>query len=233
MFETTSVNKVIPNISKSEIKALNQKYKSLSATQRIKQLYIDFDVSEIMLTSSFAATSAFLLKLFSEVNKKQTVFFIDTGYHFEDTLKYKKQLTKSYGLNVKSISAIKEEHEFTNKDETWKKNPNLCCSINKVRPLDVIKNRYKVWVSGLMEWQSDHRSTLDIFELRGEILKFYPLLDITKAQRDAYIAEHDLPFHPLVAKGYNSIGCKHCTVPGEDRSGRWNNSPKTECGLHL
>jgi len=233
MFEISNDTKVIPNISEAKIKALNIKYKSLSATERINELYNDFDVTEVMLTSSFAATSAFLLKLFSEVNKKQEVFFIDTGYHFEDTLKYKEQLTNQYGLNVKSISALKEEHEFTTKDETWKKNPDFCCSINKVKPLDSIKNNYKVWVSGLMKWQSDHRATLDIFELRGEILKFYPLLDITKEQRDAYIKEHNLPFHPLVAKGYNSIGCKHCTVPGEDRNGRWNNNPKTECGLHL
>lgn len=220
-------------ISDEAIEALNKKYKPLSATERIMELYIDFDVSEVMLTSSFAATSAFFLKLFSEANKEQTVFFIDTGYHFEDTLEYKKKLTEMYGLNVSSISALKEEHEFTLQDETWKKNPDFCCSINKVKPLDIIKNKYKVWASGLMEWQSDHRATLDIFELRGEILKFYPLLDISKEQRDAYIEEHQLPFHPLVAKGYNSIGCKHCTVPGEDRSGRWNNNPKTECGLHL
>jgi phosphoadenosine phosphosulfate reductase len=234
MFETTSEKKVVPNISEAEIKALNKKYKMLTAKQRIAELYKDFDVSEVMLTSSFAATSAFLLKLFSEVNKQQKVFFIDTGYHFEDTLQYKEALTKRYGLNVSSISALKEEHDFTTKDETWKKNPDFCCSINKVKPLDLIKNQYKVWVSGLMEWQSDHRATLDIFELRGEILKFYPLLDISKETRDAYIKTHDLPFHPLVAKGYNSIGCSHCTIPGgDDRSGRWNNNPKTECGLHL
>lgn len=233
MFETNSVKKVIPNISEAKIKALNKRYKTLSATERITQLYKDFDVSEVMLTSSFAATSAFLLKLFSEVNPKQKVYFIDTGYHFEDTLRYKEELTKRYGLNVSSIGALKEEHDFTTKDQTWTKNPDFCCSINKVRPLDVIKNNYKVWVSGLMEWQSDHRANLDIFELRGEILKFYPLLDISKEKRDAYIEKHELPFHPLVAKGYNSIGCKHCTVPGEDRDGRWNNNPKTECGLHL
>ncbi|MCB0388493.1 MAG: phosphoadenylyl-sulfate reductase, partial [Winogradskyella sp.] len=200
---------------------------------RIKELYKDFDVKDVMLTSSFAATSAFLLKLFSEVNTNQKVFFIDTGYHFEETLKYKEKLEQLYNLNVTSITAIKEEHEFTTKDETWKKNPDFCCSINKVRPLETIKKQYKVWVSGLMEWQSDHRASLDIFEMRGEILKFYPLLDITKEQRDAYIEKHQLPFHPLVAKGYHSIGCSHCTVPGEDRSGRWNNNPKTECGLHL
>ena len=233
MFETTPKTIVKPNISEEEIKALNKKYKTLSVTERIAELYKDFKQEDVMLTSSFAATSAFLLKLVSDVNKTQKVYFIDTGYHFEDTLKYKEALTKKYGLNVASIGALKEEHEFTTKDETWRKNPDFCCSINKVKPLDLIKNQYKVWVSGLMKWQSDHRATLDIFELRGDILKFYPLLDITKEERDAYIEEHQLPFHPLVSKGYHSIGCKHCTVPGEDRSGRWNNNPKTECGLHL
>ncbi|WP_179346328.1 phosphoadenylyl-sulfate reductase [Winogradskyella ursingii] len=233
MFETTSRIRPLLSFTAEEIKALNAKYKPLSASERIKQLYKDFDAADVMLTSSFAATSAFLLKLVSDINNQQEVFFIDTGYHFDDTLSYKSQLEKQYNLNVKSVSAIEEEHEFTSKDETWKKNPDFCCSINKVKPLDRIKQHFSIWMSGLMEWQSDHRASLDIFELRGEMLKFYPLLDISKEKRDAYIEEHQLPFHPLVAKGYNSIGCKHCTVPGEDRNGRWNNNPKTECGLHL
>lgn len=233
MFETTGNIAPKQIFSEEEIENLNKKYKPLTAKERIRQLYEDFQATDVMLTSSFAATSAFLLKLVSEVNTTQEVFFIDTGYHFEDTLNYKKTLEDKYNLNVISVSALKEEHAFTTKDETWRKNPDFCCSINKVRPLDRIKAEYNIWMSGLMEWQSDHRSTLNIFEQRGNILKFYPLLDISKEKRDAYIKEHDLPFHPLVAKGYHSIGCKHCTVPGEDRSGRWNNNPKTECGLHL
>jgi len=220
-------------LTEEEINILNKKYQPLSVDQRINELYNDFDVNEVMLTSSFAATSAFLLKLFADINKQQEVFFIDTGYHFPETLNYKEELSRKYNLNVKSISALKEEHAFTTKDETWKKNPDFCCSINKVKPLEIIKENYSVWVSGLMEWQSDHRSTLNIFEQRGEILKFYPLLDVSKERRDSYIEKHQLPFHPLVEKGYHSIGCSHCTVPGEDRSGRWNNNPKTECGLHL
>lgn len=216
-----------------EIKILNEKYHSLSIHERINELYNDFDESEVMLTSSFAATSAFLLRLFSDIHPSQKVYFIDTGYHFPETLDYKAELTKLYNLKVQSIAALKEEYEFTLADETWRKNPEFCCSINKVKPLDIIKNKYNVWISGLMKWQSDHRATLDIFEMRGGILKFYPLLDVTKEEREAFIAKNQLPFHPLVSKGYSSIGCKHCTVPGEDRSGRWNNSPKTECGLHL
>jgi phosphoadenosine phosphosulfate reductase len=233
MFETTHNIQKSLGYTPGQIETLNQKYRILSATERINQLYEDFDISDIMLTSSFAATSALLLKLVSDANQNQEVFFIDTGYHFEDTLKYKSVLENKYNLKVTSISAVKAEHEFTTKDQTWKKSPDFCCSINKVQPLEIVKKNYKIWMSGLMKWQSDNRSSLDIFEERSSILKFYPLVDISKDERDAFIEEHKLPFHPLVAKGYQSIGCKHCTVPGEDRSGRWNNNPKTECGLHL
>ncbi|GAB1307948.1 phosphoadenylyl-sulfate reductase [Urechidicola sp. KH5] len=216
-----------------EIAVLNKKYRTLTIRERIKALYQDFDVNEVMLTSSFATSSAFLLHEFSQVNKEQVIYFIDTKYHFEETLKYKEELTRLYGLKVESIGANKIDNDFTTRNETWKTTPEFCCDINKVRPLSLIKQRFNLWVSGLMEWQSDHRSTLDIFELRNGILKFYPLLDVSKEEREVYIKEHKLPFHPLVAKGYSSVGCKHCTVPGEGRSGRWNNHPKTECGLHL
>jgi len=220
-------------VTAAEVDNLNLKYRKLDLHERIDELYNDFNLAEVMLTSSFAATSAFLLKLFSDVNRDQLVYFIDTGYHFEETLKYRQKLTDLYGLNVKSVSALKEEHEFTQKDRTWEKDPDFCCHINKVKPLDLIKAKYTVWVSGLMEWQSEHRASLNIFENRGDILKFYPLLDVTKEERDEFIQEHELPFHPLVNKGYHSIGCSHCTSPGVERSGRWNNNPKTECGLHL
>ncbi len=216
-----------------QLEELNVQYAKLSVYQRVEQLYKDFDETEIMLTSSFAATSAFLLKVFSDVNKDQKIYFIDTGYHFKETLIYKEYLTQLYQLNVQSIQAETESHLLTNEQEMWKDNPNRCCEINKVDPLESIKKEYNVWVSGLMRWQSDYRSSLNYFEQRNSIIKFYPLLDIGFVERDDFIKTHHLPFHPLKSKGYNSIGCKHCTVPGNDRSGRWNNSPKTECGLHL
>jgi phosphoadenosine phosphosulfate reductase len=227
---TTSLKR---KLSTEAVIDLNKKYRALRPIDRIRELYKDFDVNEVMLTSSFAATSALFLKLFSEICTEQTIYFIDTGYHFEETHNYKKELIRLYNLKVKSISALREEHAATTSDKTWTKNPDQCCYVNKVKPLDIIKNKYTVWASGLMKWQSDHRASLDIFEMRGEILKFYPLLDVTKISRDAYIEKEKLPFHPLVSKGYHSIGCKHCTIPSEGRTGRWNNNPKTECGLHL
>jgi len=212
---------------------LNKKYRSLNVHDRIEELYHDFEVSDIMLTSSFAATSAMLLKFFSDVNKDQLIYFIDTGYHFKETLIYKDYLTKLYDLNVLDVTAEEWKHKFTSEDKTWTKDPDLCCSINKVEPLEKIKEKYTLWVSGLMRWQSDNRSSLDIFEERNGMIKFYPLLDVTQDERESFIKDHHLPFHPLISKGYFSIGCEHCTVPGKGREGRWNNSPKTECGLHL
>lgn len=222
-----------PRFDPGWIQSLNEKYRSLSIEERVAELYTDFDAAKVMLTSSFAATSAFFLHVFSRVAPQQKVFFIDTGFHFPQTLEYKQKLTDLYNLNVVDIRAEEWKHEFTVNDETWKKDPDFCCSINKVEPLYSIKDNYDVWASGLMRWQTGHRAELDVFEERGGIIKFYPLIDVTKEQRDAYIREHDLPFHPLVAHGYSSIGCQQCTAPGQDRNGRWNNSPKTECGLHL
>ncbi len=224
---------MINTLNHAGIDSLNKQYNALDVYKRVEQLYQDFDAKDIMITSAFAATSAFLLKVFSDINKEQVVYFIDTGYHFKETLIYKEYLTKLYDLNVVSIQAEPIEYNFSKDNQLWNKNPNRCCYINKVKPLDHIKKDYKIWVSGLMKWQSDHRNSLQIFEQKETLLKFYPLLDIDYSQRDQFIKDHHLPFHPLKSKGYSSIGCFHCTVPGEDRRGRWNNSPKTECGLHL
>ncbi|MBV1887840.1 MAG: phosphoadenylyl-sulfate reductase [Urechidicola sp.] len=229
--ETSTLEK--RTLSSSEILALNKKYRKLSVRERVNELYHDFELNEIMLTSSFATSSAFLLHEFSEVNKNQTIYFIDTKYHFNETIDYKRKLTELYGLKVESIGANKIDNDFTTRNETWKESPEFCCDINKVRPLQLIKDRFTVWASGLMEWQTNHRASLNIFEQRNGILKFYPLLDVTKEEREKYIRENELPFHPLIAKGYSSVGCKHCTIPGNGRDGRWNNNPKTECGLHL
>lgn len=220
-------------IAMMNIDKLNEKYTKLSVYERVEELYRDYNEEDIMLTSSFAATSAFLLKVFSDINNNQKIYFIDTGYHFDETLIYKDYLTKLYNLKVVNIKADESDHKLTLDSAMWNNNPNNCCEINKVRPLDNIKGGYKVWVSGLMKWQSDFRNSLNFFEDRQNIVKFYPLLDIDYEGRDQFIMEHHLPFHPLKSKGYSSIGCSHCTVPGEHRSGRWNNSPKTECGLHL
>lgn len=219
--------------SEEQVAELNKRYQELDFEQRLAQLYKDFDVDDVLVTSSFAATSAYFLHIISSVQPQQKIAFIDTGYHFRETLLYREYLTKLLDLNVFSVRAEQWKHEFTVEDKTWDKNPDFCCSINKVEPLDAVKPNYKVWVSSLMRWQTDDRANMAIFEMRRGILKFNPMLEVSQQERDAWISEHKLPYHPLVAHGYSSIGCTHCTVKGEGRSGRWAGKPKTECGLHL
>ncbi|HXG29801.1 MAG TPA: phosphoadenylyl-sulfate reductase [Nevskiales bacterium] len=220
-------------LTAAEIAALNQRYAPLHFEERLRLLYQSYSPDEVLVTSSFAATSAYFLHIISRIEPRQKIAFIDTGYHFPETLEYKQYLIEKLGLQVFDVRAEDWKHQFTVNDKTYLNDPDFCCSINKVEPLDAIKPNYKIWASSLMRWQTDHRAGLDIFEERRGIIKFNPMIDVTREQRDAYIREHDLPFHPLVAQGYASIGCTHCTVKGEGRSGRWVNKPKTECGLHL
>jgi phosphoadenosine phosphosulfate reductase len=187
----------------------------------------------VLVTSSFAATSAYFLHIVSRIRPQQKIHFIDTGFHFAETLEYRRYLVELLGLTVEDVRAEDWQHQFTVDDKTYQRDPDYCCAINKVQPLEAVKQNFQVWVSSLMRWQTDHRAGLPVFELRRGMLKFNPMIDVTREERDRYIAEHQLPFHPLVARGYSSIGCSHCTVPGEGRSGRWVGKPKTECGLHL
>ena len=220
-------------LSMQAISELNDRYRPLNFEERLRNLYTDFHPEKIMVTSSFAATSAYFLHIISRIRPEQVIFFVDTGFHFPETLLYRDYLIGLYHLKVKDLRADGYQHWYSKKEKLYEVDPDFCCTINKISPLEEIKPNYDIWVSSLMNWQTDHRASLSIFEERRGIIKFNPMIDVTREERDAYILEHKLPFHPLVAEGYSSIGCTHCTVKGEGRSGRWVGKPKTECGLHL
>lgn len=215
------------------IEELNNRYKSLTPQQRIAELYKDFDVDKILYTSSFGTTAAILLKLIPEINPKQKIYFLDTTYHFVETVEYKDQLKEQLNLNVIEVLPEGWKNEFTQKDETWTKDQDLCCSINKVEPMDRLKEGQDVWISGLLGYQNSHRKNLDVFEEKGGIIKFYPILDMTEVEVNDFFTNNSIPKHPLEAQGFSSIGCAQCTVKGKGRAGRWSTSGKTECGLHL
>lgn len=213
------------------LEILNQKYRALSPQERITELYKDF--SKVLFTSSFGTTSTILLHLFHKANPKQKIHFLDTTYHFSETIEYKNQLTKLFSLDVIEVKPEDWKNKFTREDQTWSKDPDLCCSINKVEPLDKLKSEFEIWVSGLMKTQNTHRGQLNIFEQKEDIIKFYPIIDMNSETSNKYIAENHLPSHPLLAHGFASVGCIHCTVKGRGREGRWVNRNKTECGLHI
>ena len=220
-------------LSHEDIAALNRAYEPLDFEQRIARLYQDFAPEKVLVTSSFAATSAYFLHIISGIRPEQVIHFINTGFHFPETMEYKRCLSEQYNLTVEDINPDPHHHAYAESEQLWDKDPDLCCSVNKVQPLEEVKENFHVWVSSLMGWQTEHRANLDIFEERRGIIKFNPMIDVTREQRDEYIRTHDLPFHPLVDEGYSSIGCTHCTVKGDGRAGRWQGKEKTECGLHL
>lgn len=216
----------------SELSGLNSQFELLHPVDRVKELFKHYKEDEVLVTSSFGSTSVILLHLLSKAKPGFPVHFIDTGYHFEETLQYKNEISKIFDLKFLDVKAQESHHRFTKDNQTWKSNQDLCCYINKVRPIEDIKANYKVWISGLMAFQNVNRQNKKIFERKDHLLKFHPILDMGKEEVDFYMKMYDLPVHPLVLQGYGSIGCHHCTMKGDGRSGRWFNTSKTECGLH-
>lgn len=214
------------------IDKLNAIFRPLNYRERITKLYEFFSSEEVLFTSSFGTKSAFLLYLISDLCPDQEVKFIDTTYHYPETIHYKNLLTEKLGLKVLDIHPDPIQNGLTTEESWWKEHPNMCCTVNKIAPLDAIVSKYNVWISGLMAYQTPHRARLRVFEPSGDIIKFHPLIDIPEAEHLFRIGYHQLPHHPLKEQGYGSVGCIHCTVKGEDRSGRWQRNKKTECGLH-
>jgi phosphoadenosine phosphosulfate reductase len=223
--------KTIPNSRRQDLEVLNQKYRLMTPEERIKAVYNDFD--NILLTSSFGTTAVFQLHLFHKQGIRQPVHFINTTYHFKQTLEYRDALIALFDLDVREIRPDPDENEYSLLGQLWQYQPDECCRINKVDPFERIKSQYDLWISGLMSWQSNHREKLNVFEERKGIIKFYPILDVSEEDALDHIMRYNLPAHPLKPLGYESIGCKHCTLKGKKRKGRWAQTVKTECGLHL
>jgi len=191
------------------------------------------------LVSSFGAESAVLLHLAASVSKDIPVLFLDTGKLFGETKRYRDQLAADLGLtDVRSISPDQNELSANDpKGALWVKDTNKCCFIRKVKPLEKVLEGFEGWASGRKRFQGGVRSLLPHFEASDGRVKVNPLALWGKDDVQDYIAEHDLPRHPLVAEGFASIGCMPCTdriAEGEsERAGRWRGQTKTECGIHL
>lgn len=230
-----SANPVLTKTSEWQdlsVELLNDIFTPLPFEQRLRLLYRYFPEKDVLCTSSFGANSAFLLYWIQAIRPTQAIHFIDTTYHFPETLQYKERLTERYGLNVVDVRPDPVQNALTREEKWWAEHPRMCCSINKIVPLEPIKAQHKVWISGLMAFQTAFRSHLRVFERQGDILKFHPFIDLDEGELLYHFSLHNLPQHPLEAEGYGSIGCQNCTVKGEGREGRWKGQGRTECGLH-
>ena len=213
---------------------LNDRFRDLSPRERLRLFFSSpvLTSPRVLVTSSFGTTAALLLHMLKEAGVDYPIYFLNTSFHFLETLEYKEALTRRLDLDVRVLRAAPPDLRRTLETGLWSYDPEGCCNVNKVRPLARVKNRADIWVSGLMNWQSPTREDLEVFEMKGDLMKFYPLVDFAYDQVQAYYALHDLPRHPLEARGYSSVGCTHCTQPGDGREGRWAGTGKTECGLH-
>jgi phosphoadenosine phosphosulfate reductase len=216
-----------------DLEVLNQRYFAMSPEERLKNLYQDFPSSKILVTSSFGTTSVYLLSLIRKVNPSQEIYFINTGYLFQETIEYQKQIGERLGLTILEAVPDRLHHQYSKEQELWKTNPDMCCSVNKVLPFESIKSEHDIWVSGLIRHQNDYRTSLDIFDVQDHLIKFHPIIDVPIGNVRALIGIQKLPIHPLVKRGFDSVGCTHCTEMGKGRDGRWTGKTKTECGLHL
>ena len=210
----------------------NELFRSTSPQERLERIFQIFNPKDILVTSSFGGSSVVLLHMLNQIKPGHPVHFINTSFHFKKTLEYRDQLARQLDLNIIDISAKPNKNRFTHENQTWKHNQDLCCFINKVAPLNEIKNQYKIWISGLMAFQNANRRNIKLFEPKDGLIKAHPLIDMSSSEVELYQLIYELPAHPLVNEGYASIGCQNCTIKGQGRNGRWSDTTKTECGLH-
>ncbi len=228
----------------SEAARLRGLYGQLSGLELLDALVQNDLNGEIMLSSSFGAESAVLLALVAQVDPAIPVIFLDTRRLFGETLRYQKTLTDYLGLE--DVRIVRPDDgvllRLDPDDMLFNEDPDKCCHIRKVAPLDNIMSKmgnlgYKAWITGRKQFQAATRKTLPMIEAETDFIKINPLADWSNDDiKQAYLAKN-LPPHPLVADGFKSIGCMPCTsrvAEGADpRSGRWAGRDKTECGIHL
>ena len=194
---------------------------------------------KLFATSSFQTQSVPLLHILSEIDNTVPIYFLNTGYLFPETLAFKDQLAKLLNLKIIGLrSAISKSQQL---DEGGKllfsSNPDYCCHLNKIMPLEPVLAENDVWINGIRADQSLSRSNLSVIEKAPfDTIRFHPMLDWTSKMIYEYIRQNNLPKHPLEEKGYVSIGCEPCTHKyfevQNEREGRWFGMNKTECGLH-
>ena len=224
-----SVARVLDHaITDLDLAHVNRELDGAPATEIVRWA-VDTFADDVVLATSM--TDAVLIDVATRVDAGIEIVFVDTGYHFPETLATLEEVRRRYRLNLTVVSAGLAP------DGRWRPDPDGCCAVRKVAPLDELLVERRAWMTGLRRSEGGSRRATPVVDLdhRG-LVKVNPLAAWTDAEVAAYIANHDVPVNPLVAAGYPSIGCWPCTRPVRDgadaRAGRWAGTDKTECGLH-
>jgi phosphoadenosine phosphosulfate reductase len=193
---------------------------------------------KMFLTSSFQTHSIPLLHIISNIDNTIPVLFINTGFHFPETMIFRDKVAEMLKLNLIDVKSLVARN--LQKDAKgsfyFASDPDYCCFINKTQPVEPFLAEYDVWINGVRADQNANRKTLqtEMSAPKG-CIRFHPMLDWTSKMIYEYIRENNLPKHPLENQGYFSIGCEPCTRKvdlNDERAARWFGLNKTECGLH-
>ena len=232
-----------PAFTLADVEAMNARFAGVPSADMLRTLLTGELEGRTALVSSFGAESVVLLHIVSTIDPHIPLVFTNTQKMFGETLAYRDEVAERLGFTDLRVYRP-DPRILAERDKTglrWSYDPDGCCAIRKVEPLQRALAGFDAWISGRKGFQAGTRTALPTFELDrehadGPKLKLNPLAGWSKDQLNAYFVEHDLPRHPLEAQGYPSIGCSPCTskvLPGEDaRSGRWRGWDKVECGIH-
>lgn len=196
---------------------------------------------EVVYACSFGIEGIVLIDLIAKVKPNATIVFLDTDVHFKETYETIDRVKEKYpelNIIIKKPKLTLEEQADQFGERLWETNPNQCCQIRKLIPLNEVLSSSKAWISGLRHEQSETRKHVQFINRDDKFhsIKICPLIHWTWKDVWRYVTKNNLPYNPLHDQGYPSIGCSHCTSPAFDlndlRSGRWKGIGKTECGLH-
>lgn len=209
------------------------------ATIKSKILTYRTEGKKMFTTSSFQTHSLVLLHMISRIDKTIPVYFVNTGYHFPETIAFRDMVSKLFGLQTVNLKPLTPKN--MQKDSEGKllftSDPDYCCFLNKTQPLDQILMQHDIWINGVRADQSAARKAMkEEQSAPHNVMRFHPMLDWTNKTIYQYIKIHQLPKHPLESKSYFSIGCEPCTrkmdPDMQEREARWYGMNKSECGLH-
>jgi phosphoadenosine phosphosulfate reductase len=188
---------------------------------------VDRHHPSLVMACSFQKEESVLIDMLMAIEPSARVFTIDTGVLFPETYETWRRIEDRYGLKIEVVDALPPN------GTPW--SASNCCGVRKVEALERALDGKAAWITGIRREQSPTRADAEHVEWddsRG-VWKFNPLVDWSHKDVWSYVHEHDLPYHPLHDRGYASIGCAPCTMPGNGREGRWAGQAKTECGLHV
>jgi len=190
-------------------------------------------------TSSFQSHSLVMLHMLSRIDNTIPVVFINTGYHFPETVRFRDEVTEKFGIQTVDLRPSTPKYMQRDSDGRllFTSDPDHCCYLNKTMPVDALLRKYDIWINGVRADQSAVRKRMQTEQAAPHgTIRFHPMLDWTPRKIYTYQKEFDLPRHPLESRGYISIGCEPCTrkVDPEmmEREARWYGMNKAECGLH-